>query len=434
MATPQQEYEKLRATGLSHSQVMKRMSSANLQTVAKANVTAAQAPTTSAVSSIGGIAAKLVQAAAPVLAQTQATNQANQLLTSKQARLEPQIAPKQIQAEAGDTWDAIAEKIGVPTKSLLDVNPKDTTVKAGAVYNVPRNLPEGVGIGAGTNLGVGEDIADWWKGTAVPWLDKQRQAIYDWGTSSDRLGSGKAAEGWIGWGEEEDGSGGKPQQSLVNPFKPQAEYADFRKAESAAAYNDDYRNIEARRMAGTQSATKTWDDPFPTMPGATDYSTARNLYDAASGQMKNIYESDPTIRYGKFGFDILGLEAFERQDNMDAIAEIALEPFMKPFTANYLASFGNDVRAVWNENIGQYELEGVVNLDTIPQADKKRLVDLGYITLPSGGGVSTGGYGSSGVTARAPSRLVAGASYYGGRGYQDYQRNPAYLGLTSWSI
>jgi len=49
----------------------------------------------------------------------------------------PVAAPKQIQAEVGDTWDVIAEKVGVPTKSLLEVNPKDTTIKAGTFLNAP---------------------------------------------------------------------------------------------------------------------------------------------------------------------------------------------------------------------------------------------------------------------------------------------------------
>jgi len=155
--------------------------------------------------------------------------------------------PKQIQAEVGDSWEDLARKAQVDAMELLNVNPKDTTIKAGAVYNVPRNLPEGVGVGAGTNLGVGvgagtnlgvgEDIADWWKDTAVPWLDKQRQAIYDWGMSPDRWGSGKGAENYIFPEPTPTPGGGKPQQSLVDPFKqsPRAEYADFRKADEAAS-------------------------------------------------------------------------------------------------------------------------------------------------------------------------------------------------------
>jgi len=82
-------------------------------------------------------AAQRIAAAKREATKAKAQANAAKLLTSKQAQLEPQIAPKQIQAEVGESLSDIANRAGVAVKALLDANPDTNSSKAGVVLNVP---------------------------------------------------------------------------------------------------------------------------------------------------------------------------------------------------------------------------------------------------------------------------------------------------------
>jgi len=145
--------------------------------------------------------------------------------------------PKQIVAEVDDDFESLSKKLGIETQDLIKANIDDTTIKAGAVYNVPQ---VDTSLGVGTGAGIGEDIVDWWKGEAVPWLDKQRQSIYDWGMSQP---GGQGAWDWINWEKNKETGylppgvgvgagiafeGGGIDRGGLPPLPPITEYVDPR--------------------------------------------------------------------------------------------------------------------------------------------------------------------------------------------------------------
>ena len=69
--------------------------------------------------------------------------------------------PLQVQAEVGQDWEILADKLGIETDGLIKANPLDTEVKAGAVYNVPQfgGLTEEEQFWQ-DNLGVGGSYVD----------------------------------------------------------------------------------------------------------------------------------------------------------------------------------------------------------------------------------------------------------------------------------
>ncbi len=66
---------------------------------------------------------------------------------------------QQVQAEVGDTFGSVAERLGVPEDAFVKANVLDTTIKAGAVYNVPAQPLSAI---TGPDQPPTQPPQDWW--------------------------------------------------------------------------------------------------------------------------------------------------------------------------------------------------------------------------------------------------------------------------------
>ena len=467
MPLPSQEYDYWRSKGLDHKQVMRRMSRASRKLVRAADRRLAQ-------TGQGWVMGDRSKGETTGHA-TYGYDSTGQLLTGDStpetdthgygglpsgagthapykpsfgtAGLHAPYKPSYYTVKTGDTYSSVSNKMHYSASDLAQAN-KDSKLRPGTTINLPPKV-----MYAPAYAGE-EEKPPWWKRL---WDRIKEDAgeigkgIGDAAMNAPQLDE-EEAFGWIrklleapgavdpyAPIEELEGQSRGGYKMAAPAWPPTSSYGAAGthspyKPPSGAGTHAPYRGDRPRPIPhGAKEQTygrdrpRTYRDPFPTKPGEFQFEEGGNLYGGASNQMKDIYEQDPTIRYGKFGFDILGLEAFERENNLEAIREIGYEPFMRPFVANWMNQFeGNDVYVDENG-----KLQGVMNLDTISPDDVKRLEDLGYIDLPEGGTYS-GGYAGSGTTSR---RRSVPRSSFGGIGQRpNYQQSPSYLNLTSWRI
>ena len=147
--TPEAEYSDLRGLGLTHAQVMKRMSAENRAKVAKADYRQAIGDFEGNTYTVGGGSKAQPGSAPPVKAQsTQASNVENRLyglphlgtqvgdIGTRQYTM-PQYQPKTATAKAGEDYTDLANRLGVDELDLIKANPNDDRVVGGASYNLP---------------------------------------------------------------------------------------------------------------------------------------------------------------------------------------------------------------------------------------------------------------------------------------------------------
>jgi len=394
-------------------------------------------------------------------------------------------APKQIQAEVGDTWDVIAEKIGVPTKSLLEVNPKDTTIKAGAVYNVPTK-PDNM-------------TTDEWTASLnppIPTPIPDNKSFFNWASNLEGGDVGGGLQNWVssaadwignlitgdnttsylpsgvGIGAGNFGLGSKPQQSLVDPLKSQANIMDFRQAEQEAAYQD----LEVRRMTGTQTVQQptgdSWMRRFITGLSESGFgqsvreNIARDFPEAVTAAQSRPGIEDISFK-GEPGFVKPEGTTKTPADTINELRTLKIPDNPSMFeavnwltgaglTGTALLSAGRQLRLdrpeYWDatgtredikEGVDRFLLAefGLPNGDIDWEAAIKQdpyMVDtlekLGYIDAPSGGGLGDySGYGYGDYDYSFPT----GSYGYGGVGVEPRSRSsqyPSNIGLVAWSI
>jgi hypothetical protein len=219
-----------------------------------------------------------------------------------------------------------------------------------------------------------------------------------------------------------------------------AEYADFRRAEAEAAAKDAYTERESQFMTGTSGITDIADlaetkyapAPGPQVGFDFQWENSSDLYMALNEQTRAIYNAEPMYRIEKYGAGLLGLHLYEDQGKLDVVSQLGFEPWVKPFTVNYLNQFpGTNVRV--NE---AGEIVGDVDWNYIDDDTIRRLEDLGFIA--PGGGTTDGGGGGARVGGGGGGGGGGGSVRYASSGYaprgdQLYNRG-SQLALVSWSI
>ena len=359
-----------------------------------------------------------------------------------------QPAPRQIIAEVGDDFPTLADKLGIETSDLVNANPDTSGVSAGAVYNVPTPVydvptkPDSMTTEewlASLNqqpaqdqekLNVFKDALDFIKeggnypGGLPGLIDSATQPIRDFFFPDD---------------EQSLNLGGKPLASPIDPRVPQAEYADFRKAEAEAGLRD--REPIPQNLLQAEIASGLYGDEFLGLGGGVlDIQTPENQF-TTSGRS---FAPDPTRPFEMPAHPSENPEIFAdiRASGGDAQAayDEAVQEWDDAIMAHYEegSGYGGGIPG-WIE-----EKTGIVGIDPWNMTPEEFDIflaafdteELNYleahgILVPEG--VYTGGgtpiYGSGGTSVRQPVG-------YGGFSSQkpSYANRESYLGLTSWSI
>lgn len=408
MATPQQEYERIRALGLSHKQVMRRMSRKNRKLVAQADRRAARGlggktwvAGDLSKGEIGGYAVDLTTGArltdpwragqpkpGTEVVPEQPPADWKELEDapmgiavppegrpldwsppgSRRERQEALRAPQVAIAETGDTFSDLAERLGVNTQDLITANPNDINVKAGAAYNIPTaSMAARAGLRAGptdsmrarAGLTAGPRVDGITGGTGLLGLAGEAEQAYDlWADSDEILGTS------------------------LGPRYPEG-----------------------------RGTGRIFD------PGTLTFPEGVTLADGLSYQWADQYDQvdfedsvmSDTLLNNKAYMGKLG----DRSSTLET-------------TAEWLSQYSLDGKPI---TVKDGKLVGKVDWEAALAVDPDlltRLENFGYIQ--SSGVGYRGSYGGYGGGRRSrPS--------YGGPGRQpDYRRSESYLGLTSWSI
>ncbi len=375
---------------------------------------------------------------------------------------------QQVQAEVGDDFGTMAERLGVPEDAFIKANELDTTIKAGAVYNVPEQPLSAI---TGLTPNVGYDVPRALPGETTeeflarinPPLTPQPsegQSFYDWATSLPGGNIGGGLQNILKSGEEAikdflfppKGPTGKPLESPAAPRQtgipeePLSAITGYISPEDLA-----YTPPGPVSPFGFTAQPFTFD---PSPPGVT--------YDP--GQQQDFI--DPwQIR-----------EAEKATTVPDAPWQMPTHPNENPevyFAINQMggdagAQYQADVQA-WDDSIMAHyeeglgrgagitgwieERTGLVGVDPWNMTDEEFEIflaafdteELNYleshgILVPEdvyvGGGVPA--YGTGGTRRGGGGRggRVSQPVGYGGYASQQpsYARRESYLGLTSWSI
>jgi len=404
--------------------------------------------------------------------------QRQQLVAAKAARAaqnkkdKRNRAPATIQASVGDDWNALASKLGVDVQDVVTANPNDTSVKGGVVYNAPRNIPQGVGVGAGAG-------SDWFLnqlkefGQMVsPWDESSGETFQDWASN---LPGGKGAWDWINWGNKKDDevlSSGSGQGGVwVDPREnrpggtgkygtssaPNTMWGGGPTTQQQALAQNFLGNI------GTQNPEmypQQWNYNQPAQPGplrpgqamanaygfaslpvgagqfqppsgpGENMAFAYGLTDIPRNEALNWARPTVTTTDQKGFVDPRGnrpmQEARYTSANDDAVAQLKRdweETYLDPANKGRGAGIAGWIEERGGfDNMRQDELDYLVSHGFLVPEDGSDLGDY------SGGGYGSGSYGG-GYNYPTPSY----SSGYGGQAAQ--QRNiPSYLGLVSWSI
>ena len=342
-------------------------------------------------------AAQRIAAAKREATKAKAQANAAKLLTSKQAQLEPQIAPKQIQAEAGESLADIANRAGVALKTLLDANPDTNSSKAGVVLNVPPvkytnpDIPSGEQGEYGIvyeGTGINPKTFSEFLGTA--------------GTGDSRRFQSGALGSQYGYGDNE------VAYSLTNTQKFGADYVNpwwqNELFKGITTDEDLYAANEAMR-----TATGSY-DPRRIYSGGTSYVPTGV---GAAEQLAAQKERDTGKYYQEGMFEMPGMALYNRweQDKYGKWVDRGKENYFDDlYEANGIDPTNQaEVEAFWSYADDDLLMMG-------------EFFDI--IEWPSGGG----GYGGYGAMP-TPSRQYGRGSGQSPRG--DYA---SYLSLTSWSI
>ena len=392
MATPKQEYERIRKKGLSHEQVIKRMSRKNRAIVARADRAArlGQAEKTwvvgdKAAGDFGGYEATRTPDGKGGFTYVRS----GQPVKTKDVR-----KTKPIIVESGDTPKSIAEKTGA---SELGIQAKGELIPGTSMsFDIPlheRPRPE---AGPVTRFDMPEFDPDLKPRTETPGFD------IPFGEQQARQKQGEQA-----W---------KAAPGIYDP-------------EVFSSFD--------------QATREKWAETAPGPKGDFAFQTQRStsdMYRAWDEQLRSIYEEAPELRrisgYGQneYGRDLMGATLFEEYGDAEAISEIAFEPWAKPFTVNYLNQFPGV-----NISIGpDGKFVGTLDLSAIPEKDIQRLYDLGWLEDPGETTISAGGgYVLSGGGAGGGRRGGGGGEYpsgsFGGQAPQ-LGRTGTQLALTSWRM
>ncbi len=428
---------------------MRRLSPKTLAVVDKANIAAAKAavqPTVApTVDPFARTARELELAAKGYQTYVAPTPYVDPRSARPSERAAYTTKPAVIVAEVGDTFGSLAQKSKVEEIEFIQANKDVTEIKADAVYNVPQiDITGGVGAGAG----IGEDL---WEGAkkAWEWLTPQGEfageTFYEWAQALPGGDLGGGLQNIIKRGEEsirdfflpdkETGvlPSGKPLASPVyTPPPTQAEYADFRKAEAEAAYRD----REAQFMTGSLGITDIRD-----RPGYYGfYGTEQDLAAQAAGDFSQLYNPlyDPQPYVDPRGARPSEREAPESAEEAlrQMWEDVYLDPankgrgggivgwiedrtgltidpetfFTEGASAEVLAAMLAEFRP---DELNYLESQGII-------------VPVERYELPSGG--------VGGATYGGRYNYPAPAYYGGGGAAQTSYRQPATLGLVSWSI
>ena len=363
-------------------------------------------------------------------------------------------SPKQVVAEVGDDFNALAGKLGIDTQALVTANPNDSSVKAGAAYNVPAPTPDPNAAFDVPRIPEGMSVAEWnasqnpqapkpprnylkellnlggGDAGALPGdtINKLREWFF--GNEQSSLPSG------VGYGAGVGVRGGVQASPIYSPPQPQAEYADFRRAEANAAYRD----REAQRMTGSLGITDIKDKPgyygF--------YGTEQDLARQANGDFSKLYNpmytpSETQTLGTKLGIGDVAKGAVAPERTLqDMWNEVYLNPENKGRGGGIPGwieeRIGQDVdwEAFYTEGDQQGVLEAMLaEFDT---EELNYLESHGFIVPEEGYNLPAYGGGSYSGKYSYPSQSYYGSGGGGGYSRQTQQRYPSQIGLVSWSI
>ena len=358
-------------------------------------------------------------------------------------------APIQVQAEAGQDWEQLAESMGIEVGDLVKANPSDTDVKAGAVYNVPppkplfsRDMPAPTGM----EQSVWEKIWERIKTDAtklgqgvVDTFNNLPEIDFNW--LNENILQPLGQPDWYGVNDEGSYLPGKTKvmASMVPPDIP-GTYTPAQPYSATTGY------ISPQDRA-YQPSTAFYDPTIPSPPDAFYSPTIPGLGDAGE---RPPWSSAPTPDPSVTG----------RQEQAQELRKIPLPPKPSAFeavnwltgaglTGTALLSAGHQLRLdrpeYWDATgaredvIGGMEKfliaefpdgNGGVDWDAAIAQDPyigATLEKLGYLSPSSGFGEDYGSYG--GYNYPIP-------SYSGGYGASrpSQARGMPSLGLVSWSI